>query len=209
MVSGSNAAGETSVSNAIGRMMSSLIPGVIADGLSPDVPIIACNQAFLDLTGYQRNEVVGRNCRFLSRGKPGPRARRAFRRCLQEKKPAMIEVVNFRKDGSPFLNGVTISPIATRRGKVVAYLGSQVILEDAKVAHTRMAQGEAIEALDQLTLRQRQAVIYLAAGIPIKQIAHELGICDRAVKMHRAKAMQSLGVDHPAEAIRIAVKAGY
>jgi PAS domain S-box-containing protein len=40
------------------------IPAVISDPRQPDNPIIACNEAFLDLTGYSRQEVIGRNCRF-------------------------------------------------------------------------------------------------------------------------------------------------
>ena len=45
---------------------SSAIAAVVSNPRLPDNPIVACNDAFVALTGYDREEIIGHNCRFLS-----------------------------------------------------------------------------------------------------------------------------------------------
>jgi DNA-binding NarL/FixJ family response regulator len=65
------------------------------------------------------------------------------------------------------------------------------------------------QQVESLSKRQRQILEALAKGQLNKQIAYELGVTERTVKMHRAALLRALGVRTLAEAIRIAVEAGY
>lgn len=193
----------------VSQLMKSQVAGVLVDATHSDMPILECNQAFVDLTGYSRSEINGRNCRFLSRGHTDAETRARFRSAIDEARPAIIEVVNFRKDGSPFINGVTVAPISNDEGEIVYFLGSQVDLGSPKSTGSNPPKDTNLGPLENLTPRQREAVIYMASGMPIKQIASELGLAERTVKMHRTRAMQALGVDNRIDAVRIALEAGF
>src|SRR5687768_4175814 len=76
-----------------------------------DNPIVEVNTAFEVLTGYSRDEIVGRNCRFLSGPGTDPEARAALRSAVAQGRPTLVELVNYRKDGSPFRNAVMLAPV--------------------------------------------------------------------------------------------------
>jgi DNA-binding NarL/FixJ family response regulator len=69
--------------------------------------------------------------------------------------------------------------------------------------------GQARDKIDALTQRQLQVLIAMAAGKLNKQIAYDLQLTERTVKMHRAAMLKALGVRSGAEAIRLAIEAGY
>jgi PAS domain S-box-containing protein len=83
------------------------------------------NQAFLDATGYARDEAIGRNCRFLQGPGTDPDAVRAIRRSLAEFKPIEIELLNYKKDGSQFRNYLRMTTVFDSGGHPVAYVGVQ------------------------------------------------------------------------------------
>ncbi len=60
-----------------------------------------------------------------------------------------------------------------------------------------------------LSRRKREVLLQIAAGKLNKQIAYELGLSERTVKMHRAAVFEALGVKTSADAIRLAIEAGY
>lgn len=180
------------------------VAAVVSDPRQPDNPIMACNEAFVRLTGYAREEIVGRNCRFL-RGKGTATEQTAvLREAILRQRPVMAELLNYRKDGSSFRNAVMIAPLFDDDGKLLYFLGSQMAIEDG--AASRQAQARA--RVEGLTRRQRQILEALAKGRLNKQIAFELGLTERTVKMHRAAMLRTLGVATVAEAIRIAIEAG-
>ena len=98
---------------------------VLTDPRANDNPIIACNDAFCRLTGYDRDEIVGRNCRFLQ----GPDTDREevaqLKGCLARKDTCEFELLNYRKDGTPFWNALHVSPIYAEDGRLAYYFGSQ------------------------------------------------------------------------------------
>ena len=100
-----------------------------------------------------------------------------------------------------------VAPIFDAKGELEYFLGSQVeVVQDAKARDNprrKAAQGE----LEKLTPRQREALKKMAAVKPNKQIAFELNISERTVKMHIADAMSALGAPTRADAIRLAVEA--
>ena len=92
----------------------------IADATRPDKPIVYCNRAFERITGYDRTEIIGKNCRFLQ----GPDTDRAavdrIRVALKEQHDCKVVLKNYRKDGTPFWNELTISPVRDSSGIVTA-----------------------------------------------------------------------------------------
>jgi len=181
---------------------------VISNPRLPDNPIIACNAAFLALTGYSQGEVLGRNCRFLSGAATEPELSEMLRAGIRSRQPVMVEILNYRKDGSSFRNAVMVAPIFDAEGEVEYFLGSQVALADLDGAG-RVQRDRARERIATLSPRQREILMLLSRGRLNKQIAHLLQISERTVKMHRAALLDALGVNSSADAIRIAVEAGY
>jgi len=181
---------------------------VISDPRQPDNPIVACNAAFLELTGYARDDVIGRNCRFLSGPDTEPALSETLRTGIRNRQPVLVEILNYRKDGSAFRNAVMVAPIFDAEGELEYFLGSQVALaEGPSDAATR--QSVARQRIDGLSPRQREILKMMSGGKLNKQIAHALQLSERTVKMHRAALLQALGVRANADAIRLAVEAGF
>ena len=185
------------------------IAAVISDPRLPDNPIVECNEAFVALTGYRSEEIIGHNCRFLTGARTEPWLIEMLRNGIRRRQPVMVEILNYKKDGTPFRNAVMVAPIFDAEGELEYFLGSQVeIAED--VARANDARREAAFArIAALSRRQREVLLQLAAGKLNKQIAYELGLSERTVKMHRAAVFISLGVKTSADAIRLAIEAGY
>lgn len=183
------------------------IASVVTDPRLPDNPIIACNQAFIELTGYSRGDIIGRNCRFLSGKDTDVKATEAVVTAIVERRPVVVEILNYKKDGTPFQNAVMVTPVMDEKGRLRYFLGVQVDVTDrATIADNR--RKVALKKLARLSVRQREVMSCLADGDLNKEIAFKLGITERTVKMHRAALLKQLGAEHNADAIRIAVEAG-
>ena len=188
---------------------SSPIAAVISDPRLPDNPIVECNAAFVALTGYKQEEIIGHNCRFLTGPGTEPWLIETLRNGIRRRQPVMVEILNYKKDGTPFRNAVMVAPIFDTAGELEYFLGSQIeIAED--VARANDARREAAHArVAALSRRQREVLLHMAAGKLNKQIAYELGLSERTVKMHRAAVFTALGIKTSADAIRLAIEAGY
>ena len=188
---------------------SSPIAAVMSDPRLPDNPIVECNAAFVALTGYQREEIIGHNCRFLTGPGTEPWLTEMLRNGIRRRQPVMVEILNYKKDGTQFRNAVMVAPIFDAAGELEYFLGSQVeVAED--VARANDARREAAHArVAALSRRQREVLLHMAAGKLNKQIAYELGLSERTVKMHRAAVFTALGIKTSADAIRLAIEAGY
>ena len=179
---------------------------VVSNPRRPDNPLEVANPAFCTLTGYAERDIVGRNCRFLTVEATDQAATEQLRRSIRERRPVMVDIVNYRSDGRPFRNGVMIAPLFGEDGEVELFLGSQVDLGDAPTSAAR--RGAAAERVAGLPPRQRQVLELMARGLLNKQIAWQLKISEKTVKMHRALLLERLGAATSAEAIRLAVEAG-
>ena len=193
---------------ALAKMIdASPIAAVLSDPRQPDNPIVHCNQAFLALTGYGRDEVVGRNCRFLA----GPSTERdlseQIRQGVRARMPVLVEIRNYRKDGSPFRNAVLVAPIFDAEGELDFFLGSQTVAPEADAEPSRADVARARIAA--LSDRQKEVLLGMSSGKLNKQIAYELQLTERTVKMHRAALLKALDVRSGADAIRLAVEAGH
>ncbi len=98
---------------------------VICDMLNGDQPIVYANEAFLDLTGYPLEEVLGKNCHFLQGAKTSPTKIEAMRTAISKRETLDITVINYKKNGTPFSNNLTLSPIINDSGVLTHYIGFQ------------------------------------------------------------------------------------
>jgi PAS domain S-box-containing protein len=105
------------------------IASVISDPRLKDNPIIACNAPFMELTGYGADEIIGRNCRFLAGPDTEPWLTARITKAVSERKPTLVEILNYKKDGTPFRNAVLVAPIFDANGELEYFLGSQVELD--------------------------------------------------------------------------------
>nr|AHZ63886.1 phototropin [Conocephalum conicum] len=99
---------------------------VVSDASRPDFPILYASAGFFAMTGYTPREVIGRNCRFLQGPDTDPDDIEKIRSALKEGKSYCGRLLNYRKDGTPFWNLLTIAPIKDDTGKVLKYIGMQV-----------------------------------------------------------------------------------
>ena len=94
------------------------MPMVITDPGQADNPIVFANEAFQQLSGYSREEIVGRNCRFLQ----GPDTDRtsigAVRAAIESGESIDIDILNYRKDGTSFWNALYMSPVRSDQGDI-------------------------------------------------------------------------------------------
>ena len=181
------------------------IATIVTDNRDRDNPIVEANDAFLALTGYSRDEVVGRNCRFLAGLGTEPEAQAALREAVAAGRPAIVELTNYRKDGSPFRNAVMLAPVFDEQGAACMFIGSQMDVGDGAGG---LRQTRARNLVAKLTPRLRQTLELMAMSYRNKQIGGRLGIEEKTVKMHRSRLIEALGVKTSADAIRIAVEAG-
>jgi PAS domain S-box-containing protein len=96
---------------------------LITDPRQPDNPIIFCNQAFQRLSGYARDEVIGRNCRFLQGSDRDQPELEQIRAALQQHRPIQTVLRNYRKDGTLFYNELHIAPVRNDDGEVTHHVG--------------------------------------------------------------------------------------
>ena len=181
---------------------------VVSNPHLPDNPIEVANAAFCNLTGYSEAEIVGRNCRFLAGESTEPWVTEEIRDALRDRRPLLVDILNYKKDGTPFRNGVMITPLFDPEGGLAWFLGSQVDLGEPSAERLSGRRGRAAALVADLPPRQKEVLESMARGLLNKQIAWELKISEKTVKMHRALLLERLGVATSAEAIRIAVEAG-
>jgi PAS domain S-box-containing protein len=123
------------------------MPMVVTDPRRPDDPIVLANQAFLDLTGYSADEVIGRNCRLLQGPQTSANDVQELRAGLAAGGDVSVEILNYRKNGTAFWNELAISPVIGDDGELLYFFGSQ-----KDVTERRRLQ--ALEATERLLLME-------------------------------------------------------
>nr|AML79378.1 putative LOV domain-containing protein [Morus nigra] len=99
---------------------------VVSDATKPDYPILYASAGFFKMTGYTSKEVIGRNCRFLQGSGTDPEELAKIRESLQAGGSYCGRLLNYKKDGTPFWNLLTIAPIKDESGKILKFIGMQV-----------------------------------------------------------------------------------
>ena len=193
--------------NVVESVAASPIAMVVTNPRRPDNPIEIVNEAFCSLTGYREREIVGRNCRFLAGPGTEPSVTNQIRAAVDGRRPVLVDILNYRRDGTAFRNGVMIAPLFDDEGELTYFLGSQVDLAADEAAPLSVRRARAVAQIEQLPPRQLQVLEGMSKGLLNKQIAYELGIAEKTVKMHRVLLLERLGGITTAEAIRLAVEA--
>ncbi|TFV88039.1 PAS domain-containing protein [Blastococcus sp. CT_GayMR16] len=122
----------------------------ITDPREPDNPLVWVNPSFTRITGYEADEAVGRNCRFLQGPATDPAAVAEIRAALQERRTVTTTLLNYRKDGTAFWNQLSVSPVFDGAGELVSFVGVQTdVTERVRVEREREAAFVAEQAARQ------------------------------------------------------------
>jgi len=139
------------------RAVESAAQGItVADANQPDEPLVYANEAFERLTGYDRQRVLGRNCRFLQGDGTDEETVARVRRAIENERPVSVELLNYRADGTPFWNQLDIVPIRDDNGAVTHYLGLQ---QDVTERRTRQERLSVLDRVLRHNIRNRTNVI--------------------------------------------------
>ncbi|MHC4782449.1 MAG: PP2C family protein-serine/threonine phosphatase [Planctomycetota bacterium] len=158
---------------------------VISDCSQPDMPIIYANNAFTAMTGYGYDEVVGRNCRFLQGEDTGSPAAQTIRKAIAAQESCKVEILNYRKDGTPFWNRLSITPVRDDEGRTTHFIGIQ-----SNVTRRRDAE-DSLRAVNKQLKRDLQA----AAQVQQAQLPKDLPEVDGFKFGWRYRPCQELAGD--------------
>jgi len=129
----------------------------ITDPRVDDNPIVYANAAFLKLTGYRLCEVLGQNCRMLQGAGTNRVHTKLVRESVVAHKAILVELLNYRKDGTPFWNALHVAPIFDEDGKLIYYFGSQLDISDVhaarEAAHHRLSSDDVSHRLKSVARR--------------------------------------------------------
>jgi PAS domain S-box-containing protein len=192
----------------VSSIVRSPIASVISNPRLPDNPIIAVNHAFCALTGYGVEEILGRNCRFLAGPATEPWLTERIRQGTRDRKPTLVEILNYKRNGQPFRNAVLVAPVFLPDGELEYFIGTQVELDEDAIGPSSSRHHHAVEVVRSLSPRQREVLQQIAGGYRSKQISFNLGLSEKTVKMHRALILEKIRTHNVADAIRLAVEAG-
>ncbi|HEV2673793.1 MAG TPA: PAS domain-containing protein [Aliidongia sp.] len=109
---------------------------VVSGPFVQDCPIVYVNDAFRRLTGYTADEAIGRNCRFLQGADTDPDAVARIRQALETGTEISVDLLNRRKDGTPFWNRLHVAPVRDADDVVQFFLSTQVDISSERAADT-------------------------------------------------------------------------
>ncbi|MCU4926373.1 PAS domain-containing protein [Halobacteria archaeon AArc-dxtr1] len=129
---------------------------IITDPHQSDNPIIYVNQGFEALTGYSGAEALGRNCRFLQGIQTDPDTVSKLRRAIDRREPVTVELINYRKNGTPFWNRLQVTPVFDVNGSLTHFIGFQ---QDVTTHVEERQRAEMFQRLLRHNLRNSMNVI--------------------------------------------------
>jgi PAS domain S-box-containing protein len=153
--------------------------GITIAEATPDRPLIYLNGNFEEMTGYSAEEVLGRNCKFLQGADTDEAPIREMRAALDAGEEVEVELLNYRKDGTPFWNRVTIAPVHDVDGELTHFVGFQTDVTKRKEAELAlMAEREHLEhLLDRMNGLLGDVTDTLVAAGTREEV--ERAVCDR------------------------------
>ena len=118
---------------------------IITDARRPDNPVVYVNKGFQNLTGYDLKDILGRNCKFLQGKGTNPKSLDQINKAITQQNGCVVELLNYRKDGSEFWNRLSITPLLDENGEITHFVGVQ-----SDITELRRAQSELIAANQKL-----------------------------------------------------------
>jgi PAS domain S-box-containing protein len=129
----------------LSQILDTCVNGItLSDPDQPDNPVVYANEAFELITGYDREEIVGRNCRFLQGEDREQEGIGKIEEAIRQVKPVTVTLRNYRKDGTLFYNRFTIRPLFDRQGRLIYYLGIQYDVTDQVQAEQELKRLNAL-----------------------------------------------------------------
>ncbi len=159
----------------------------LCDPKQPDLPIVFANRAFRRLTGYAEDEILGRNCRFLQGPKTDQEPVARIREAIANEDVVVVELLNYRKNGTTFWNALHLGPIYNDAGELVYFFGSQWDVSDVRAA--RAEERHAKEMARELSHRMKN-MFAVISGI-VNVTGRVRGIQNEAAEIN--SRIQALG----------------
>lgn len=159
----------------------------LTDPYQDDNPIVFCNEAFERLTGYTEKEILGRNCRFLQGPDTDPGQVAKITQAIAEEDVVIVELLNYRKNGSSFWNTLHLGPIYDEQGKLKYFFGSQWDVTDI---HQSRDQERHAKAMAREVSHRLKNVFAVIGGI-VNITGRSMGARDVAQKIN--ERVQALG----------------
>ena len=116
---------------------------VVAEQEGDDNILIYANPAFQRLTGYDVDEILYQDCRFLQAGDRDQTGLAAIREAVRSNTPCRQIIRNYRKDGSAFWNELSITPVFNEGDQLTYYIGIQKDVTPEVEAKQRVRELEA------------------------------------------------------------------
>ncbi len=126
------------------------MPMVMTNPRLPHNPVVFANAAFSDLTGYTREDILGRNCRFLQGALTSRDTVSQIRTALAEQSPIAVEILNYKRNGTPFWNALFIGPVFGPDGELLHFFASQFDATPRHDVEDALRQAQKMEAIAQL-----------------------------------------------------------
>jgi PAS domain S-box-containing protein len=123
---------------------------IITDPNQPDNPIVYVSLGFEQMTGYSLVESVGSNCRFLQGRDTDPAVIARLREAVRAAEPCTVELLNYRKDGTPWWNELSISAVRDADGQLTHFVGVQTDVTQRRRLEEQFRQSQKMEAFGQL-----------------------------------------------------------
>ncbi len=159
----------------------------LTDPHDPELPIVFANRAFRRLTGYSEDEIIGRNCRFLQGPLTEQEPIARIREAIANEDVIVVELLNYRKNGTTFWNALHLGPVYNNEGELVYLFGSQWDVSDVRAA--RAEERHAKEMARELSHRMKN-MFAVISGI-VNVTGRVRGIKDEAAEINAR--IQSLG----------------
>jgi PAS domain S-box-containing protein len=130
------------------RAMDDSTAGITIADADNDQPLTYVNDAFVEMTGYDSEEVLGRNCRFLQGEETEPEPIQRLHDAIEAGEAVSVELRNYRKDGTGFWNNLEIAPVYDGTGELTHYIGFQSDVTARRQAEERLRdETETLERL--------------------------------------------------------------
>jgi len=153
---------------------STRMPMVITDPTQDDNPIVFVNEAFQELTGYSRQECIGRNCRFLQGERTDPKTVLRIRKAIENGEDVDADILNYRKDGTSFWNALYLSPVRGGNGNIQFFFASQLDVSHRVDAQQRVIdQKELVEHEVQVRTSDLEASVE-AQALLLHEVDHRV-----------------------------------
>lgn len=158
----------------LARAVASASDGIlITDPNQPDNPVIYTNPAFSRATGYQAEEIIGRNCRFLQGSGTDIKAIAQINSGIAAGREVKVTLLNYRQDGQPFWNELKISPVFSETGQLLNFIGIQTDITQRKQAEAALKESEE---------RYRSVVTAMQEGIVVQHSDGSIHACNASAE---------------------------